>query len=46
MNIFRILDPLYLVIIAAVSDPDAIVAGKVSWHPVDFSFIGYQSILK
>ena len=43
---FLILYPLYLVIIASVSDPDAIVAGKVIWHPVDFSFIGYQSILK
>ena len=43
---FLILYPLDLVIIASVSNPDAIVAGKVIWHPVDFSFIGYQSILK
>ena len=43
---FLIIYPLYLVCIASVSDPDAIVAGKVIWHPVDFSFIGYQSILK
>ncbi len=41
-----ILYPLYLVIIASVSDPDAIVAGKVIWHPVDFSLIGYQAVLK
>ncbi|MBQ8639032.1 MAG: carbohydrate ABC transporter permease [Lachnospiraceae bacterium] len=43
---FCILYPLYLVVIASVSDPDAIVAGKVIWHPVDFSLIGYQSVLK
>lgn len=41
-----ILYPLYLVCIASVSDPDAIVKGKVIWHPVDFSLIGYQSIFK
>ena len=34
---FLIIYPLYLVCIASVSDPDAIVAGKVIWHPVDFS---------
>ena len=43
---FLILYPLYLVIIASVSDPDAIVAGKVIWHPVGFSLIGYQSVFK
>ncbi|MEG2297899.1 MAG: carbohydrate ABC transporter permease, partial [Clostridium sp.] len=32
-----ILYPLYLVVIASVSDPDAIVRGEVIWHPVDFS---------
>lgn len=42
---FAVLYPLYLVVIASVSDPDAIVAGKVIWHPVDFSLIGYKSIL-
>ena len=43
---FLILYPLYLVLIASVSDPDAIVRGEVIWHPVDFSLIGYQSVLK
>ena len=38
---FIILYPLYLVCIASVSDPDAIVRGEVIWHPVDFSLIGY-----
>ena len=42
---FVVLYPLYLVVIASVSDPDAIVQGKVIWHPVDFSLIGYKSIL-
>lgn len=41
-----ILYPLYLVCIASVSDPDAIIRGEVIWHPVDFSLIGYQSVLK
>ncbi len=41
-----ILYPLYLVCIASVSDPDAIVRGQVIWHPVDFSFIGYEAVFK
>ena len=43
---FLIIYPLYLVCIASVSDPDAIVAGKVIWHPVDFSLIGYKAVLE
>lgn len=39
-----VLYPLYLVVIASVSDPDAIVRGEVIWHPVDFSLIGYKAI--
>lgn len=41
-----ILYPLYLVCIASVSDPDAIVRGEVIFHPVDFSLIGYESVFK
>ena len=41
-----IIYPLYLVCIASISDPDAIIKGKVIWHPVDFSLIGYQAIFK
>lgn len=41
---FLVLYPLYLVIIASVSDPDAIIAGEVIWHPVDFSLMGYKAI--
>lgn len=43
---FVILYPLYLVLIASVSDPDAIVRGEVIWKPVDFSLIGYKALLK
>ena len=42
---FIILYPLYLVCIASVSAPDAIVRGEVIWHPVDFSLIGYEAVL-
>ena len=40
-----ILYPLYLVCIASVSDPDAIVQGKVIWKPVDFSLVGYEHVV-
>lgn len=42
---FIILYPLYLVCIASVSDPDAIIRGEVIWHPVDFSLVGYKAVL-
>ena len=41
-----ILYPLYLVLIASVSDPDAVVRGEVIWHPVDFSLIGYKAVFR
>ena len=41
-----ILYPLYLVCIASVSDPDAIVKGEVLLHPVDFSLMGYEAVFK
>ena len=43
---FMILYPLYLVIIASVSDPDAIIRGEVVWHPVGISFRGYEAVFK
>lgn len=43
---FVIFYPLYLVIIASVSDPDAIIRGEVIWHPVGFSLIGYKAVFK
>lgn len=41
-----ILYPLWLIIIASVSDPDAVVAGKVLLWPVDFSLIGYEAVFQ
>ena len=38
--------PLYLVVIASVSDPNAVMRGEVIWKPVDFSLIGYKSLGK
>ena len=43
---FMILYPLYLVLIASISDPDAIVRGEVVWHPVGISMRGYQAVFK
>jgi len=43
---FLILYPLYLVCIASISDPDAVVRGKVTWRPIDISFIGYKAVLE
>ena len=43
---FAILYPLYLVVIASVSDPDAIIRGEVVWHPVGFSMRGYKAVFK
>lgn len=42
---FIVVYPLYLVCIASVSDPDAIMQGEVIWHPVDFSLVGYEAVL-
>lgn len=38
--------PLWIIIIASVSDPDAILAGRVLIWPADFSMIGYQAVFK
>lgn len=43
---FAILYPLYLVLIASISDPDAIVRGEVVWHPVGISMRGYEAVFK
>lgn len=44
--LFIVLYPLYLVIIASVSDPDAVYAGKVVFYPVGFSLRGYNSVFE
>lgn len=41
-----ILYPLWLILIASVSDPDAVLAGKVLLFPVDFSLIGYEAVFQ
>lgn len=41
-----VLYPLWLIVIASVSDPDAVVRGRVLFLPVDFSLLGYQALLK
>lgn len=38
--------PLYLVLIASVSDPNAVFKGQVVWHPVGFTLSGYKAVLK
>ena len=45
LMMFIVVYPLYLVCIASVSDPDAVVRGEVLWRPVDFSLIGYETVL-
>jgi len=41
-----VLYPLYLILVASVSDPDAVLAGKVLFYPVDFSLIGYEAVFQ
>lgn len=41
-----ILYPVYFIIIASISDPDAVLAGKVVLYPVDITFSGYEKILE
>lgn len=38
--------PLYLIVISSVSDPYAVLNGEVLLYPVDFSWIGYEKIMK
>ena len=38
--------PLYFIIIASISDPDAVLSGRVVLHPVDITFSGFQKILE
>lgn len=41
-----VLYPLYFVVIASISEPDAVNAGKVVLFPVGFSLEGYQKIFE
>jgi len=40
-----VLYPLYLIIIASISDPHAVLRGDVMLLPYDFSLIGYERLL-
>ena len=41
-----VLYPLYFIIIASFSDPDAVLGGRVILYPVDVTFEGYAKILQ
>ena len=44
--LFIVLYPLWLILIASVSDPDAVLQAKVLLWPVDFSLMGYETVLQ
>ena len=41
-----VLYPLYFIIIASISDPDAVLGGKVVLYPVDITFSGFEKIMQ
>lgn len=41
-----ILYPLYFIVIASISDPDAVLGGKVTLLPVNLTFSGFTKILE
>lgn len=41
-----IIYPLYFIIIASISDPDAVLGGKVILYPVNITLSGYQKIIE
>ena len=44
--LFIVLYPLWLILIASVSDPDAVLQAKVLIWPVDFSLMGYDAVFQ
>ena len=44
--LFIVLYPLWLILIASVSDPDAVMQAKVLVLPVDFSLMGYEAVFQ
>ena len=44
--LFITLYPLWLILIASVSDPDAVLQAKVLIWPVDFSLMGYEAVFQ
>ena len=41
-----ILYPLYFIIIASISNPDYVIAGKLTVFPMDVTFSGYKKIFR
>ena len=41
-----VLYPLWLILIASVSDPDAVLQARVLLWPVDFSLMGYEAVFQ
>ena len=41
-----VLYPLWLILVASVSDPDAVLAGKAMLLPVNFSTMGYEAVFQ
>lgn len=41
-----VLYPLYFIVIAAISDPDAVLGGKVVLYPVNLNFEGFSKIME
>ena len=41
-----VLYPLYIVLIASISDPYAVMRGEVALYPKDISFVGYERLLQ
>ena len=44
--LFIVLYPLWLILIASVSDPDAVLQAKALLLPVDFSLTGYEAVFE
>ncbi len=44
--LFIVLYPLWLILIASVSDPEAVLQAKVLIWPVDFSLMGYEAVFQ
>ena len=41
-----VLYPLYFIVIASISDPDAVLGGRVVLYPVDITFEGFSKIME
>ena len=44
--LFIVIYSLWLIVISSVSDPNAVMAGKVLIWPIDFSLVGYNAIMQ